>query len=68
MHMFTDTLNVYKTVSQVLCFQCNTYSDFSKSAPATSHNYKKCLKKKPKTNTETKYFQTNWYEQIYHES
>lgn len=46
MHMFTDTLNVYKTVSQVLCFQCNTYSDFSKSAPATSPNYKKYLKKK----------------------
>lgn len=46
MHMFTDTLNVYKTASQVLCFQCNTYSDFSKSAPAKSHNYKKCLKKK----------------------
>lgn len=45
MHMFTDTLNVYKTASQVLCFQCNTYSDFSKSAPATSHNYKKYLKK-----------------------
>lgn len=52
MHMFTDTLNVYKTVSQVLCFQCNIYSDFSKCAPATSPNYKNTFKK-PKTNTET---------------
>lgn len=48
MHMFTDTLNVYKTVSQVLCFQCNTYPDFSKSAPAKYPKYKKT-----KTNTET---------------
>lgn len=71
MHMFTDTLNVYKTVSQVLCFQCNIYSDFSKSAPATSPNYKKYLKKNLKLTQKrikTKYFQTNWYEQIYHES